>query len=42
MSQHLRRQISKVRALRLDTPSLAQGGLAFMLAYVLAYFFSAI
>ncbi len=36
------RRRPRAHALRLDVPSIAQGGLAFLLAYVLAYFVSAI
>lgn len=36
------RRRSRAHALRLDVPSIAQGGLAFLLAYVVAYFVSAI
>jgi hypothetical protein len=38
MSQKTRRSIA--RALRLDSNSLAQGGLAFVLAYTVMYFVS--
>ncbi len=36
------RRRSSAHALRLDVPSIAQGGLAFLLAYVVAYFVSAV
>ncbi len=36
------RRRSRAHALRLDVPSLAEGGLAFLLAYVVAYAVSAI
>lgn len=37
-----RRRQAIARALRVDASSLAQGGLAFLLAYTIMYFVSAI
>jgi hypothetical protein len=37
-----RRQVARVKAIRLDKPSIGEAGLAFLLAYVAAYLFSAL
>ena len=37
MLRRIRRNITSARALRLEPPSLAQGGLSFLIAYALAY-----
>ena len=41
MLRKLHEQLFGNHALRLDAPSVAQGGLAFLLAYVIAYAFQA-
>lgn len=38
----IRRQVARVKAIRLDQSSIGEAGLAFLLAYVAAYFFSAL
>jgi|APMI01.1.fsa_nt_gi hypothetical protein len=42
MPQSIRRSFARVRAIRLDAPSIGEAGLAFILAYVAAYIFSAL
>jgi hypothetical protein len=42
MPQSVRRQIARVRAIRLDAPSIGEAGLAFLLAYLGAYLFNAL
>jgi hypothetical protein len=40
--QSLRRQLARVKAMKIETPTIGEAGLAFLLAYVGAYFFSAL
>ena len=42
MLRRFRRNVARTHALRLDPPSLAQGGLAFLIAYAVAYFVQAV
>lgn len=42
MLRRIRREVARTQALRLDPPSVAQGGLAFLIAYAVAYFVQAI
>lgn len=42
MLRRFRRAASRTHALRLDPPSVAQGGLAFLIAYAVAYVVQAI
>lgn len=42
MPQSVRRSIARVKAIRLDAPSIGEAGLAFLLAYVAAYVLSAV
>lgn len=37
MLRRFRRSVPSARALRLDPPTIAQGGLAFLIAYAVAY-----
>jgi hypothetical protein len=39
MLRKLRQNVARAHALRLDPPSIAQGGLAFLIAYAIAYAF---
>ena len=41
MLRRFTRRVAKTKALKLDPPSMAQGGLAFILAYTIAYAFFA-
>jgi hypothetical protein len=41
MLRRFTRQADRVKAIKMDPPSLAQGGLAFILAYTIAYAFFA-
>lgn len=42
MLRRFRRPAARTHALRLDPSSIAQGGLAFLIAYAVAYFVQAI
>lgn len=42
MHRFVRPHLTKFRALRFDTQSVAQGGLAFLIAYAVAYAVNAI
>lgn len=42
MLRKLHKQFFGNHALRLDVPSVAQGGLAFLIAYVIAYAFQSV
>ena len=37
MLRRFRRSVPSARALRLEPPTIAQGGLAFLIAYAVAY-----
>jgi hypothetical protein len=39
MLRRFRENVTRSHALRLDPPSIAQGGLAFLIAYAIAYAF---
>ena len=39
MLSKIRKNVTRSHALRLDPPSIAQGGLAFLIAYAIAYAF---
>lgn len=41
MLRRFTRQAERVKALKMDPPSLAQGGLSFIIAYTIAYAFFA-
>jgi hypothetical protein len=41
MLRKFRKNVARTHALRLDPPSVAQGGLAFLIAYAIAYVFQA-
>lgn len=40
MRPSIRNQFSRVKTFRLDMPSIGEAGLAFLIAYAAAYFFS--
>jgi len=42
MLRRIRRTVTRTHALRLDPPSIAQGGLAFLIAYAVAYLTQAV
>jgi len=41
MLRNFRERVTRTHALRLDPPSIAQAGLAFLIAYAIAYAFHA-